>query len=41
MGNFSEQENKILMALIADTINYGLSEKESLSYIKTRFGRDF
>ena len=28
------------MALIADTVNYGLSEKESLSYIKARFGKE-
>ena len=28
------------MALVADTVNYGLSEKESLSYIKSRFGKE-
>jgi hypothetical protein len=38
LGNFTEQENKILMALVSDTINYGLSEKESLAYIKARLG---
>ena len=40
MGNFTEQENKILLALVADTVNYGLSENESLSYIKKRFGKE-
>jgi hypothetical protein len=40
LGNFTEQQNKILMALIADTVNYGLSEKESLSYVKARFGKE-
>jgi hypothetical protein len=40
LGNFTEQENKTLMALVADTINYRLSEKESLSYIKTRLGKE-
>jgi hypothetical protein len=38
MGNFTPQENKILNALIADTVNYGLSEKEALAYIKARLG---
>jgi hypothetical protein len=40
LGNFTEQENKILIALVADTVNYSLSEKESLVYIKTRFGKE-
>jgi len=40
LGNFTEQENKTLMALVADTVNYGLSEKESLTYIKARFGKE-
>jgi hypothetical protein len=40
MGNFTDKENDMLIALVADTINYGLSEKESLTYIKTRLGRE-
>jgi hypothetical protein len=28
------------MALVADSVNYGLSEKESLTYIKARFGKE-
>lgn len=28
------------MALVADTVNYDLSEKESLTYIKARFGKE-
>jgi hypothetical protein len=40
LGNFTERENKTLMALVADTVNYGLSEKESLTYIKARFGKE-
>jgi hypothetical protein len=40
LGNFTEQENKILMALVADTVNYSLSEKENLAYIKARFGKE-
>jgi hypothetical protein len=40
LGNFTEQENKILMSLVADTVNYSLSEKESLAYIKARFGKE-
>ena len=39
MGNFTEQENQILMALVSDTVNFGLSEKESLSYIHARLGK--
>ncbi len=39
MGNFSNKENEVLTALVADTINFGLSEKEALSYIKARLGR--
>lgn len=40
MGKFTAQENKILTALVADTVNYSLSEKESLEYIKARFGKE-
>jgi hypothetical protein len=39
LGNFTEQKNKILIALVADTVNYSLSEKKSLEYIKVRFGK--
>ena len=28
------------MSLVADTVNYSLSEKESLAYIKARFGKE-
>jgi hypothetical protein len=37
-GSFTNKENEILTALVADCINYGFSEKESLSYIKARLG---
>lgn len=39
-GSFTNKENEILNALVSDCINYGLSEKESLSYIKTRLGKE-
>jgi hypothetical protein len=39
-GSFTKKENEILTALVSDCINYGLSEKESLSYIKARLGRE-
>ena len=28
------------MPLVADCVNYGFSEKEALTYIKTRLGRE-
>ena len=40
MGNFTLKENKILDALVADSVNYGFSEKEALSYIEIRLGRE-
>ena len=40
MGNFTNKENEFLNSLIADCINYGLSEKEALTYIKSRFERE-
>jgi hypothetical protein len=40
LGNFSNKENEVLNALVSDCINFGLSEKESLTYIKTRLGRE-
>ncbi len=40
MGNFTNKENEILNALVSDCINYGLSEKEALIYIKSRLGRE-
>ena len=39
MGSFTNKENEVLTALISDTINFGLSEKEALIYIKTRLGQ--
>ena len=38
MGNFTNKENEILNALVADCVNYGFTEKEALAYIKTRLG---
>jgi hypothetical protein len=38
MGNFTKREKEILMALVADCINYGFTEREALTYIKTRLG---
>jgi len=40
LGNFKANENEILNSLVADCINFGLNEKESLSYIKSRFGKE-
>ena len=40
MGNFTNKENQILNAFVSDCINYGLSEKEALTYIKSRIGRE-
>jgi hypothetical protein len=40
LGNFTDKENQILMPLVADCVNYGFSEKEALSYIKARLGRE-
>jgi hypothetical protein len=40
MGNFTKREKEILIALVADCINYGFTEKEALSYIKTRLGKE-
>ncbi len=34
-GSFTAKEKQILMPLVADTVNYGLSEKEALAYIHT------
>jgi hypothetical protein len=39
-GSFKANENEILTALVADCINYGFTEKESLTYIKSRIGRE-
>ncbi|MET0786453.1 MAG: hypothetical protein ABWY25_07100 [Paenisporosarcina sp.] len=38
-GSFKNRESQILMPLVADCVNYGLSEPEALAYIKTRLGR--
>ena len=40
MGNFKANENEFFNSLVADSINYGFSEKEALTYIKTRLGRE-
>ena len=40
MGNFTNKENEILNALVSDCINYGLSENEALTFIKTRLDRE-
>ncbi len=39
MGNFTQKEKQVLMPLVADTVNYGFTEKEALAYIKARLGR--
>jgi len=39
MGSFTQKENKILLPLVADCVNYGFTEQEALSYIKARLGR--
>ena len=39
-GSFKTRENQALMALVADCVNYSFSEKEALTYIKTRLGRE-
>ena len=38
MGSFKANENEIINSLVSDCVNYGFSEKEALSYIKTRLG---
>jgi hypothetical protein len=40
MGNFTKREKEILIALVSDCINYGFTEKEALSYIKARLGKE-
>jgi hypothetical protein len=39
MGSFTKREKEMLMALVADCINYGFTEKEALTYIKERLGK--
>ena len=39
-GSFKANENEMLNALVSDCINYGFSEKEALTYIKSRLGRE-
>ena len=39
-GSFTVKENMVLMPLVADCINFGFNEKESLLYIKARFGKE-
>jgi hypothetical protein len=38
LGNFKANENEIINSLVSDCVNYGFTEKESLSYIKSRLG---
>lgn len=40
MGNFTKSQKEILKALVADCINYGFTEKEALTYIKARLGKE-
>ena len=40
MGNSTNKENEISNSLVSDCVNYGLSEKESLTYSKSRLGKD-
>jgi hypothetical protein len=40
MGSFREKDKPVLQQLVSDCVNYGFSEKESLAYIKARFGRE-
>jgi len=40
LGNFTKREKEILTALVSDCINYGFTEKESLTYIKDRLGKE-
>jgi hypothetical protein len=40
LGNFTDKEKEFLKSLIADCVNFGLNEKESLTYIKSRLGRE-
>ena len=37
---FSEKDNKALTILIEDCLLYGFTEKESMEYINTRFGKE-
>lgn len=37
---FTKREEQVLMPLVADCVNFGLSEKEALNYIKIRLGRE-
>lgn len=39
-GSFTAKENEMLKALVADCINYNFNERESLTYIKSRLGRE-
>jgi hypothetical protein len=40
MGNFTKREKEILIALVADCMNYGFTEKKALYYIKDRLGKE-
>lgn len=39
-GSFKAKENQVLMPLIADCVNFGFNEREALTYIKARFGKE-
>lgn len=38
-GKFAKDES-VVLSLVSDCVNFGLDEKQSLLYIKTRFGKD-
>ncbi|MGI9012483.1 MAG: hypothetical protein ACR2F1_15035 [Nitrososphaeraceae archaeon] len=40
MGSFTKSGKEILIALVSDCINYGFTEKEALTYIKDRLGKE-
>lgn len=40
MGYRTERDKQALQALVSDCVNYGLSEKEAMIYIKQRFGKE-
>lgn len=40
MGSFTKRGKEILMTFVSDCMNYGFTEKETLSYIKARLGKE-
>ena len=39
-GSFKAREIEALKTLVSDCVNYGLTEKQALSYIKARLGKE-